>query len=308
MAAGRVIVGTRVARELVVAVHYSGSETIRSITFSYRRLGHLVLGLAVVVLLGFYLLVVQATDAIEQDESGRLEFARDPQWRELRAEISALIEQTEQLTERQTWISRAIVEDVAHSGFLDDRENAASTLDQVRTTAPEDAFLPFRFVARRLGVHAADLHDIGRYGEFYRAHFHGLPHRSPLVSKLTVSSKYGLRRRPYIGYSGGDWEFHRGLDLPAPTGTPVYGAARGVVTVARHAYDGYGNVVVLDHPRGYRTLYAHMKRILVRRGQHVRAGEAIGEVGSTGNSTGPHLHYEVLKDGHTLNPWEVLAH
>ena len=307
MAKGRIIVGTRSPRELVVAAQYSGSDRIRTLTFSYRRLGQLFFAFSGLLLVGFYLLVVQATDAVEYDDGGTLEIARDPEWRELRAEIAGLIERTEELNHRQVWIGRAIVQALDHSDFLDYRENAASSLNEVHTAAPEDAFLPFRYIGRRLSVNLPVLEDNARYGDFYRVNFHGLPHRAPLLTKLAVSSGYGLRRRPYIGYSGGNWEFHRGLDIPARQGTPVFAAARGVVTIARHGSDGYGNVVVLDHPKKYRTLYGHMKRMFVRGGQFVRAGEMIGEVGTTGNSTGPHLHYEVLKDGHTLNPQELLA-
>ncbi len=310
MAAGRVIVGTRAPRELVFALHSSADHRIRTLTLSYRRLAQLGLGAVVALLFGFYLLVVQATEAVGYEEPSSAP-ALDPTYHELAAELRLLLEQTEVLSHRQAQIARLIANEPGHSDYLDDRETPASSLLTLRDRSREGDFLVFRYVERRLLVHLPELEDGARYGDFYRRHFHGLPHRVPLPEKiaqrLSVSSGYGLRRRPYIGYSGGHLEFHRGMDLPAPSGTPIYAAARGLVTMARHGPDGYGNVVMLEHPRGYRTLYAHMKRIAVRRGQYVRAGEIIGEVGSTGNSTGPHLHYEVIRNGEPVNPEHLLG-
>lgn len=97
-------------------------------------------------------------------------------------------------------------------------------------------------------------------------------------------------------------KFHAGLDFSAPQGTPIYATADGRVTTAGNLGNGYGNHVIINHGYGYETLYGHMVRIKVRNGTTVKRGEVIGWVGSTGKSTGPHLHYEVHKNGRPLDP------
>nr|WP_233498323.1 LysM peptidoglycan-binding domain-containing M23 family metallopeptidase [Meiothermus sp. QL-1] len=110
----------------------------------------------------------------------------------------------------------------------------------------------------------------------------------------------------YFGRRGVFQRFHTGIDLAAPVGTPIYAARAGVVTVAGWSRSGYGLHVVLDHGGGQETLYGHMSRIAVRPGQRVERGELIGYVGSTGWSTGPHLHFEVRVDGVARNPLAFL--
>lgn len=95
---------------------------------------------------------------------------------------------------------------------------------------------------------------------------------------------------------------HSGLDIAAPKGTPIKAAAAGKVTYSGNAGDGYGNYVVISHGNGVQTVYAHCSRLLVRKGQIVSQGEIIAKVGSTGNSTGNHLHLEVRKNGIAYNP------
>ena len=97
-------------------------------------------------------------------------------------------------------------------------------------------------------------------------------------------------------------KFHAGLDFSAPQGTPIYATANGVVRVAGNQGNGYGNHVIINHGYQYSTLYGHMYRIKVRVGQSIKRGEVIGYVGNTGKSTGPHLHYEVMKGGRHLDP------
>lgn len=111
------------------------------------------------------------------------------------------------------------------------------------------------------------------------------------VSGGTITSKYGQR-------SSG---FHTGVDIAVPTGTPVYAAAAGTVVKAGWS-GGYGYLVVIDHGNGYQTYYAHNSRLCVSVGQSVSKGQNIAYSGSTGNSTGPHLHFEVRINGNTTNP------
>lgn len=112
------------------------------------------------------------------------------------------------------------------------------------------------------------------------------------------SSDYGYRRNPFGGYSG---EFHPGVDLKGPVGDPIHATADGIVNRCDW-YNGYGNAVVLDHKSGYQTLYGHMTKVNVVQGQFVKAGDVIGFLGSTGRSTGPHVHYEVRQNGDDISP------
>ncbi|HYF32845.1 MAG TPA: M23 family metallopeptidase [Chitinophagaceae bacterium] len=113
-----------------------------------------------------------------------------------------------------------------------------------------------------------------------------------------VASGFGYRIDPVYKTV----KFHGGLDFAAPQGTPIYATAAGVIRIAGNLGNGYGNHVVINHGYGYETLYGHMFRINVRTGKQVKRGEIIGYVGSTGKSTGPHVHYEVHKNGRPLDP------
>jgi len=120
------------------------------------------------------------------------------------------------------------------------------------------------------------------------------------VSNARLSSTFGMRRHPILGYS----RMHAGVDYAAASGTPIYAVTEGRVSYAgRHG--GHGNYVKLNHSGGLATGYAHMSRIAVASGQYVKRGQVIGYVGSTGLSTGPHLHYEVYRGGRTINPMSV---
>jgi murein DD-endopeptidase MepM/ murein hydrolase activator NlpD len=113
-----------------------------------------------------------------------------------------------------------------------------------------------------------------------------------------IASGFGYRIDPVYKTV----KFHAGLDFAAPQGTPIYATADGRVTTSGNAGNGFGNHVILSHGFGYETLYGHMVRVKSRVGQTVKRGEVIGWVGSTGKSTGPHLHYEVHKYGKQIDP------
>ncbi|MEZ5654985.1 MAG: peptidoglycan DD-metalloendopeptidase family protein [Sphingobium sp.] len=120
------------------------------------------------------------------------------------------------------------------------------------------------------------------------------------VTSARLSSGFGMRFHPILGYS----RLHAGVDYAARTGTPIYAVTDGRVSYAgRHG--GHGNYVKLTHNGGLATGYAHMSRIAVHSGERVKRGQVIGYVGSTGLSTGPHLHYEVYRNGKTVNPTSV---
>ncbi|PJI41099.1 M23 family metallopeptidase, partial [Ferrovibrio sp.] len=123
--------------------------------------------------------------------------------------------------------------------------------------------------------------------------------RTP-IDGARLTSGFGLRRHPILGYS----LMHKGVDFGAQTGTPIQAAGDGVVETAGW-HGGYGQYVRIKHGNGYATAYAHMSRIGVKNGQRVRQGQVIGAVGTTGRSTGPHLHYEVMQNGKQISPTGV---
>ena len=118
------------------------------------------------------------------------------------------------------------------------------------------------------------------------------------VDNFHISASFGWRMHPILHHK----EFHPGIDLAAQGTVPIKATANGIVIDARHSHSGYGNVVKIAHIFGFSTLYGHLRKILVKRGDYVQKGEVIGYMGSTGLSTGQHLHYEVRFDRKPLNP------
>ena len=127
-----------------------------------------------------------------------------------------------------------------------------------------------------------------------------IPAIQPIANKDLgrVASGYGYRIHPIYKTR----KLHTGMDFTAPQGTPIYATGDGKIAKVRRSRRGYGNHVIVDHGYGYQTLYAHMTKYIVYRGQKVKRGDIIGYVGSTGTSVAPHLHYEVIKNKRKINP------
>ncbi|MEQ8353168.1 MAG: M23 family metallopeptidase [Leptospiraceae bacterium] len=125
-----------------------------------------------------------------------------------------------------------------------------------------------------------------------------IPHRWPVVGRIRlINSHFGNRKSPF----GKKLQYHGGTDLKARSGDSIVATAEGYVyRVGKHG--GFGNMVHIIHPSGFETIYAHLSRIDVKKGQEVRAGDVLGKAGDTGITTGPHLHYEVRLDGKRQNP------
>ena len=136
--------------------------------------------------------------------------------------------------------------------------------------------------------------------EYYKEVVQYIPMGKPVWS-YWVTSQYGTRSDPFNGKRAR----HKGMDLASRTGNKIKVKAKGKVTRAEFA-GGYGNLVVVDHGNGFQTKYAHMHKIYVKKGQYVEYDDTLGEVGSTGRSTGPHLHYEVLYMGKNVDPMPFL--
>ena len=128
-----------------------------------------------------------------------------------------------------------------------------------------------------------------------------LPTGTPVKGSYNLSSGYGLRIDPFTQAMAK----HEGLDFAAPVGTPIIASANGVIS--RAGWDSqYGNVVEINHAEGFKTRYAHASQLLVRTGQTVKKGDVIAKVGNTGRSSGPHLHYEVIRAGAHINPANMM--
>lgn len=123
------------------------------------------------------------------------------------------------------------------------------------------------------------------------------------VRGYAINSKFGMRR---LGGEPGARQ-HKGVDIAAPKGTSVYGAAEGVILRIGYDAGGYGNFIEMRHPNGMTTLYGHLSRVDVASGDRIAPGQRIGLVGTTGYSTGPHLHFEVRRDGVQVNPTKVVG-
>lgn len=117
-----------------------------------------------------------------------------------------------------------------------------------------------------------------------------------------ISSHFGMRFHPIRKVN----KMHYGMDISAAIGTPVYATADGTTAVASFGVSGYGTMVKVTHPFGFATIYGHLRSFSCTRGQAIRRGQLIGYVGSTGMSTGPHLHYEIVKNGRRIDPIEFV--
>lgn len=215
-------------------------------------------------------------------------------------------------------VERLQVEALAHAN-----SRAAVEIEQLRGALKRSGLDPARF-AQRAKLRPSDTggpflplprdgavegFDILLHGLKVRLEEHDelsrmislLPLRQPLGGRLEITIGYGARKDPF----GMGWALHPGVDLRAEEGTLVRATAAGKVMNASYA-GGYGNMVEIEHGEGVSTRYGHLSAFLVTEGQLVTAGTPIGRVGSTGRSTGPHLHYETRIDGEPVDPLRFL--
>jgi len=177
-------------------------------------------------------------------------------------------------------------------------------LRQFRYVQPEDIMQQIsdglQMLRRRVAIQRKSYDTLDRLVSSKEKMLMSIPAIQPVSDKNLdhVASGFGYRIDPIYKTP----KMHTGLDFAAAIGTPIYATGNGVVSEASYDPGGYGNHVIIDHGYGYQTLYGHMVKIKVRDGQHVMRGEVIGWIGSTGKSTGPHCHYEVIKNGQKIDP------
>lgn len=155
-------------------------------------------------------------------------------------------------------------------------------------------------LTKRLVVQSKSLDEIAKLAKEKESLLAAIPAIQPVANEdlSRIASGYGWRTDPFTKVR----KFHYGMDFTAPRGTPVYATGDGRVIRADNRSTGYGNHIRIDHGYGYTSLYGHLYKYNVRRGQQVKRGDVIGFVGSTGRSEAPHLHYEIFKDDEKINP------
>lgn len=152
---------------------------------------------------------------------------------------------------------------------------------------------------KRMVIQSKSLDKIKELAKNKEKMLKSIPAIQPVPNKnlKRISAGFGYRMHPILKYK----KMHDGIDFSAPTETPVYATGNAIVEKASRT-GGYGKLLILDHGFGYKTYYAHLNKFKVFKGQRVQRGDIIGELGNTGLSTGPHLHYEIHKDGDVINP------
>ena len=155
-------------------------------------------------------------------------------------------------------------------------------------------------LAKRMYVQTKSFDEVVELARNKEKMLASIPAIQPVPNKnlKRMASGYGYRTHPIYKVR----KMHWGMDFSAPTGTEIFATGDGTVAQVILSRGGYGKHVVIDHGFGYETLYAHMTKINIKRGQKVKRGDVIGLVGNTGTSSAPHLHYEVIKDGKKINP------
>lgn len=141
--------------------------------------------------------------------------------------------------------------------------------------------------------------EVLEYVETQRELFRAMPNCWPCIGRVT--SQFGFRIHPIYG----EEEFHNGLDIANVVNTPIYATAYGTVQLADWQA-GYGRLIIIDHGRGYKTYYGHLRQFMVKSGDKVKRGQLIGLMGDTGSSTGTHVHYEITLNDHDVNPAHYL--
>lgn len=192
-----------------------------------------------------------------------------------------------------------IPEEERKSGFKNDNRYAAlegydNSQLVTNTTKRIDV------LRKELAIQSKSLDDILKMAQSKDKLLAAIPAIQPVRNENLKSmvSGFGYRTDPFTKAR----KMHEGMDFTAKTGTPIYATGDGVVARADNTVSGYGNHIVIRHGFGYETLYGHLSRYKCRAGQRIKRGDIIGYVGSTGRSEGPHLHYEVHKNGRVVNP------
>lgn len=213
-------------------------------------------------------------------------------------EVLSNIEDRDNNLYRAYFNANAIPDNVRKAGFENNRYKELEGYNNselvINTTKRVDV------LTKELSVQSKSLDEILALAKTKEKLLQAIPAIQPVRNEnlKRMASGFGFRTDPFTKVQ----KMHEGMDFTANTGTPIYATGDGVVDRADATASGFGNHVVIRHGFGYETLYGHMSKYNCRAGQNVKRGDVIGYVGSTGRSEGPHLHYEVHKDGEVVNP------
>lgn len=282
----------------------SYKEVRRGISYYAKRaLFHLSFGM--VVSIGLFFVYMYIFDSPKEKRLKREQHELITQYEQMSRRLSQIEEVLEDIHSRDENIYRVVYEadsipvSVRKAGFgginrYKDMANLPSSDLIIETSKKLD------IVTRQLYVQSKSFDEIIGLVNKNNEMLSHLPAIMPINNKdLTrTASGWGWRIHPIYKIK----KFHEGMDFSAPIGTEVYATGDGTVSTVETSYSGYGKHVKIDHGFGYVTIYAHMSKFNVKVGQKVKRGDIIGFVGTTGISTGPHLHYEVVKKGQKVNP------
>ena len=226
-------------------------------------------------------------------------------YRALTKEINKIEQQMKELEDRDNEVYRSIFEatpipDSARLKDLEKEQQIAKVEGMEQNDLINSIVTTLNNMNSRINAQKASYKDLGSMVKDKEKLLAATPAIQPVSNAdlKRIASGFGYRIDPVYKTV----KLHPGLDFAAPAGTPIYATANGTVEFAGNRGDGYGNNVIINHGYGYKTLFGHMFRIKARAGQSVKRGEVIGWVGSTGKSTGPHCHYEVIKNGNKIDP------
>lgn len=224
---------------------------------------------------------------------------------ELSDQVKTLDQQMKELEKRDNNVYRSIFEanpipDSARAKQLEDAKEIATIQSMANNELVNSIINTLNTLGSRVKVQNTSYTEIDELIKNKEQLLSHTPAIQPVSNKelSRIASGFGYRIDPVYKTV----KMHAGLDFAAPQGTPVYATADGTVKISGNTGNGYGNHVVINHGYGYETLYGHMVRVKAGNGQTVKRGEIIGWVGSTGKSTGPHLHYEVHKNSNKIDP------
>ncbi len=290
--------------------YYYDSETL-----SYRKveskkgrtLGTIFIFLTASALMGLLITVAIFNSGVDTPKERKLERELSNmqlQYEMQQKKIAKMESVLQNVEERDNNIYRVlfeanpISEDVRLSGFgginryksLDGYDNSSMIIESAKRIDQ---------LTKRIVVQSKSLDEIAKLAEEKEELLKAIPAIQPIQNKdLTrIASGYGMRIHPILKYK----RMHNGMDFTAPPGTPIYATGDGKVTKADLG-SGYGKMVIIEHGFGYKTYYAHLSEYNTKKGAYVKRGEIIGYVGNSGLSSGPHLHYEVWKNGEVVNP------
>ena len=292
--------------------YYYDSENLAYTKIKTRKrikIGYALLFLLASALFGFLVFVLLINTPYFETPKDRLQ-AREIEnlklkYAILNRKMDEIDEVTEALEDRDNNIYRVyfnkaeIPDSIRKAGFRDinrykDLEGYNNSQLVLNTTKRIDK------LTKQLAIQSRSLDEILKLASVKGNLLLAIPAIQPVRNEnlRRVASGFGYRIDPFTKVR----KMHNGMDFTAPTGSPVYATGDGVVARADDAASGFGNHVVIRHGFGYESLYAHLSKYNCRAGQHVKRGDVIGYVGSTGRSEGPHCHYEVHKDGKVVNP------